>query len=368
MAMRWNERAWRIGLALMDVERTVVRKLVRTFGSATAACEAGPAEWCERARLKPEAAARFGRCVRQMERDGPECWERRLRSRGIRCLVPGDEDYPAALNDLVDPPVALFARGRGLLADLEQTVAVVGTRRASGYGLEAVRWIAEQFARAGLTVVSGMALGVDGEAHRAALEAGGCTTAVLASGPDVCYPPGHKELFAQLCERGNVLTEYPPGWPVAKHRFPERNRLIAALARATVVVQAGERSGALVTADWALELGRDVYVVPGPITSVHFRGSHRLIQQGAHLLFDPLDCLAEWGLGVSRSGTGTAAAPSVPARWVDLYDRMDDACAVPVLANVLGWPLHQVYAGLLELELAGLVERLPGGAYRRCRA
>jgi DNA processing protein len=291
--------------------------------------------------------------------------EQKLRERGIRCLLPGDSDWPTRLSDLADMPRVVFARGPGQPAPVAgglPTVAIVGTRRASSYGIEAARWISETLACAGIEIISGMALGIDGSAHQAALSCGGATTALLASGVDVCYPSSHQALYQQICEHGLVLSEYAPGSPVAKHRFPERNRLIAALADAVVVVQAGDKSGALRTVEQALELGRDIYVVPGPITAVHFRGSHRLLQDGARILVDPADLLADLGLTQT-----SVAATQVPARWQDLFDCLDEPMTAASLERKLSMRSEEVYAGLLELEVSGWIERVPGGLYCRVR-
>lgn len=297
---------------------------------------------------------------RWRQRLGQVSVEERLRARGIHCLLRTDTAYPLSLLDLDDPPVVLFTNGRRTPEQTRQ-IAIVGTRRASGYGLEAATWIGETLAAAGCTIISGLALGIDAAAHQSALSVSGQTVAVLACGIDLCYPPSHQALWLKIQQEGILISEYPPGTPVAKYRFPERNRLIAALAEAVVVVQAGDRSGALVTAEIALDLGRDIYVVPGPITSVHFRGAHRLIQDGASILLDPLQLLQD-GVG---NPTCAVATVDVPERWRNLYDALDDDVSATELAHFLRTPPAHVYAGLLELELAGLVERQPGGMYRR---
>ncbi len=279
-------------------------------------------------------------------------------------MVRGDENYPVSLLDLMDPPLVLFGMGdaRYLAGDVKK-VAVIGTRRASGYGLECANWIAKTLADNGVTVVSGLALGIDAAAHNASVCAPGSTVAVLASGVDVCYPSSNRGLYENILRAGALVSEYAPSAVAAKHRFPERNRLIAALSSHVVVVQAGEKSGALRTVDAALELGRDVYVVPGPITSVHFRGSHRLLQQGAQVLVDPNDVLLD--LNVTTLQTSLRNPQRVPERWSGLYELLTEAITAQDLARQLAVPPAHVYSGLLELELLGAVQRLPGGFYRR---
>jgi DNA processing protein len=179
----------------------------------------------------------------------------------IPCLSP---DYPAALRDLEPPPEMLWAIG-DLATLAEPVVAIVGTRRATAYGLRITRELATAYARAGACIVSGMAFGIDAAAHRAALDAGGRTVAVLGTGVDIAYPRANRALHQDLCARGLVLSEYPPGTQARKHYFVQRNRIIAALARLTIVVEAPFRSGALKTCDFADDLSRDVAVIPGPI-------------------------------------------------------------------------------------------------------
>jgi DNA processing protein len=278
----------------------------------------------------------------------------------IRMIVQGDENYPANLSHLADPPLVLFAKGDpSLIRHFSQSVAIVGTRRASGYGLEATAWISEVLARSGCVIVSGMAIGIDGQAHRSALEAGGKTIAVLGSGIDQCYPPSHRDIYHQITRHGLVLSEYAPTTPAAKHRFPERNRLIAALAKRVIVVQAGDRSGALRTADIALELGRDVYAVPGPITSGHHRGSNRLLQEGAGVITEAADLLEK------ANGQTPCGQLLEPTRWADLYQLVSSPMDAQGIAVALSRPVAQIYAGLLELELEGWIDRLPGGRYQQ---
>lgn len=285
----------------------------------------------------------------------------RLQSDGISIIVQGADNYPENLNHLTDPPLVLFAKGHlDLIHEYAQSVAIVGTRRASGYALEATTWIADVLARSGHTIVSGLAIGIDGQAHRAALAANGKTIAVLGAGIDKCYPPAHQEIYHRICDQGLLLSEYPPQTIVAKHRFPARNRLIAALSKRVVVVQAGDRSGALRTADIALELGRDVFAVPGPITATHHRGSNRLLQEGAGVITEPADLLPD--------RTNVDSEPQAePQRWTDLYQVLTSPQGAQALAVALALPISQVYAGLLELELDGWIERLPGSRYQQRR-
>ena len=192
-----------------------------------------------------------------------------LAARRLRFVGRSEAEYPPLLRELHDPPPGLFLRGSGAsrAASRQPGVAIVGARACSSYGSQVARLLGRELAAAGLVVVSGLARGIDGEAHRGALEAGGLTVAVLGCGVDRDYPAAHAQLAARICERGLVVSEYAPGVEPAPWRFPARNRIIAGLAAATVVVEARERSGALITADFALEDGREVFAVPGEITS-----------------------------------------------------------------------------------------------------
>ena len=211
-------------------------------------------------------SARFASFVRAFD---PASYLVAIEARGIRWLPRSAPSFPQALAAIFDPPVGLFVRGDEEVALLEQpAVAVVGARSCSSYGSSVARTLGRELAGAGLVVVSGLARGVDGEAHRGALEAGGTTIAVLGCGVERIYPAAHAELARRVMERGLIVSEYAPGVEPAPWRFPARNRIIAGLAAATVVVEARQRSGALITADLALEEGREVFAVPGEITSV----------------------------------------------------------------------------------------------------
>ena len=200
----------------------------------------------------------------------------------VRRLARADAEYPAALREIPDAPETLHVRGRLLDADA-LAVAIVGSRRATPYGLDVAELLAADLAARGVTIVSGLARGIDAAAHRGALRVGGRTIAVLGSGADVIYPPEHRRFAAEISERGAVVSQFVPGTPPLPHHFPARNRVIAALSLAVVVVEAAERSGSLITARLAAELGREVLAVPGRITTPESRGANRLIQDGAAL-------------------------------------------------------------------------------------
>jgi len=279
----------------------------------------------------------------------------RARELGAGVLGPWDPAYPEGLLHLPDPPAPLFVRGE--LPAPERAVAIVGTRRASPWAQALARDLARALAGAGVWVVSGLARGIDAAAHKGALEAGGKTLAVLGSALDRIYPPEHRALAEQM----SLATEFPFGTGPRPEHFPRRNRVIAALARAVVVVEAPERSGALITARYALELGREVLAVPGRPTDKKSRGSNRLIQDGAFPLLDPEELLAYLGLEL-----GAGEKPQVPNHLKALHQALSELGeALPDdLAQRTGLPAARVLAGLVELELLGLAEAMPGGRYK----
>ena len=271
-----------------------------------------------------------------------------------RRLRRGDNGYPALLGQIPDPPASLWVRGE---ADLEvlaaPAVAIVGARACSGYGRSVARALATETAAAGAVVVSGLARGVDGEAHRGALAAGGRTVAVLGCGIDRDYPAAHAELARSIVDAGGlIVSEYAPGVEPAPWRFPARNRIIAGLARATVVVEARERSGALITADFALEDGREVLAVPGEITSALSIGTNGLLRQGATPATCVADVLDALGLEISRT---SASVPEGPGAAAVLEALAVGAVTPDEVVRATTLSAAAVAAALVELELAGIV-------------
>ena len=271
-----------------------------------------------------------------------------------------DAEFPSLLGAIHDPPAQLFLRGGGELADLSRpAVAVVGARACSSYGRSVARSLACDLASAGLVVVSGLARGIDGEAHRGALDADGFTCAVLGCGIDRDYPAAHAELARRVAERGLVVSEYEPGVEPAPWRFPARNRIIAGLCAATVIVEARERSGALITADFALEEGRDVLAVPGEITSSLSAGTNALLRLGAIPVTSADDVLELFDLRrpvVERGPLGPAAEA--------LLERLrDGALTGDELVRTSGIDSAAASAALVELELARRIA-LEDGVYR----
>jgi DNA processing protein len=303
---------------------------------------------------------RFARFRRGFDESG---FRASLVARDLRFVGRSEDWYPRLLRELHDPPPGLFLRGAADAGRLGlPAVAVVGARACSSYGSQIARLLGRELAAAGLTVVSGLARGVDGEAHRGALEAGGPTVAVLGCGIDRDYPAAHAQLAARICEGGLVVSEYAPGVEPAPWRFPARNRVIAGLSVATIVVEARERSGALITADFALEAGREVFAVPGEITSALSSGTNALLRLGA----TPLTSVAD----VFESLAVEVAVPAPPElgetsrRVLEALGR--EPGGVDDLVRETGLDAAAIATTLAELELAGAVAEAEG-RYRGVR-
>ncbi|WP_374438450.1 DNA-processing protein DprA [Inhella sp.] len=290
-----------------------------------------------------------------------------LEEPGHSLLKLGDADYPQQLLNSPDPPLALFLDGRREQLS-HPALAIVGTRHPTPSGLELARQFAEDIAQAGWVVVSGLALGIDGAAHAAALQRGS-TWAVLGCGLDQIYPPRHRSLAARIREQGLLISEHAPGEPPLPANFPVRNRIIAGLSQGCLVVEAALRSGSLITARLASEAGREVFAVPGPIRSLQAQGCHQLIQQGAKLVQSLQDILDE------------LPAPSPPAPSQAPLSAPDAEPADPLLQALglepvgldrlqqrLGWGIAEVLTQIFQLELQGQVQRLPGERFVRTNA
>lgn len=327
------------------------RQLVERHGSAAAALDAALTGERRRAALTAadEAIAAAAAC-------GAAVW------------LPSDPEYPAALLDLSDPPARLFGLGAAAAAR-RPAVSIVGTRESSAYGESVATELARALAEAGAAVVSGMARGIDAAAHRAALACGGRTVAVLGTGVDVPYPVSHRGLHAEIASAGLVLSEELPGARPGPGSFPRRNRIIAALSDVTIVVEAGVKSGALITAGAALELGRAVAAVPGPMHAAASRGTNELLRDGAAVITSVDDALALLSLprgderASERVAEGAAAlGPAAGAVWEALARGPLDPDA---LSERAGLAARECLTGVTALELAGLVSVEPSGRLRR---
>ena len=324
------------------------RALVDRFGSPAEALAASASDFAEVAG-KGAAAARRGNAFAQHAR----LVVRRCAAAEIALLVYGTPEYPSALRDLTGPPCVLFALGRTELLR-GPCVAVVGSRRATAYGRRIARRLGAHLAGQGRCVVSGMAMGIDAEAHRGALP--GPTAAVLGSGVDVASPPRNAALYRNILESGVVVSEYAPGVRPEPHHFPVRNRIIAALASDAIIVEATQQSGALITAGIALDLGREVHAVPGPIDRATSEGTNRLIADGAGVIVD---------IGPEDAFTYAERAPEEP----ELRELLDAVPAAPVtveeVALAINRPVEEVATSLTVLEIRGYLTPTRDGRVMR---
>jgi DNA processing protein len=282
---------------------------------------------------------------------------------GARFLTPDDAEYPSSCLQLDDPPVALYVRGGRLDVD-EVRVAIVGARRCSMLGGEIARDLGRRLGSAGVCVVSGAAYGIDASSHRGALDAGGRTIAVLGSGIDVGYPRSSADLIERIAQAGSVVSEYAPGVPAEPHRFPARNRIVVALSSALVVVEGAALSGSRISVDHALDLGREVFAVPGPITSPLAEVPLALIRDGATMIRGAHDLLDDLGL-VAPVGTELVEPPiELPEDERLVWTSLVESSLPDTLANAIPMSLSRTVAALTRLELRGLV-RSTAGRYER---
>ena len=376
--MEREELASWLRLALTPgVGNDTARKLLAAFGPppdvfaapASALREfAGPTIAAALAQPPPEFAAQLEATLAWLEQQQPDMPR--------RVLHLADTDYPPALLNTDDPPLLLHVLGR-IPAQWPAAIAVVGSRNPTPQGRDNAQAFGRSLAQAGLTVVSGLALGIDGAAHEGALEGAApdqlATIAVVGTGLDRVYPRQHEALAARIAQRGLIVSEYPLGTPPLPANFPRRNRIIAGLSEGTLVVEAALQSGSLITARMAIDQGKDVFAIPGSIHSTQSRGCHALLRQGAKLVESAQDVLEELRPGL-------APAASTPARSTDGGDGATgaarqllealgfDPVGLDALIARTGTSTSELQAHLLELELAGLVARLPGGLYQRTAA
>jgi len=368
-----QERAAYVALALTPgIGAARMSALLSHFQTATGALSAPFAFLCTVPGITRAAATAIGQT-------SPTAGERALAAvaaRGACCILPDDPPFPTALKEIPDPPTLIFAQGQVDLLKLAG-VAIVGSRDHSPYGAEVCREVAREAAQAGVAVVSGMARGLDAIAHTAALDAGGATIGLLGNGLGVVYPAANRVLYRRVSEEGLLLTEFPPGERPGVGAFPRRNRLISGLARVTVVIEAAEGSGTLITVGTALAQGRDVMAVPGNISSPTSIGTNRLIRDGAEPLLEVADLLAHYPEVVARRDDGTVArasasspptaqaAPEPPADLLPLERGLFEALrGGPVELDQLitgcGRETAEVLAAVSSLELRGLVVEAAG--------
>ncbi|MGA1794711.1 MAG: DNA-processing protein DprA [bacterium] len=345
---------------------SVVRRLCQVFGSVDMVLKASAEQLSKVEGVTPELAKNMSsfHAEKALKKE-----KGLMAQHKVDFLTIEDPGYPESLSQIFDPPLVLYIKGR-IIPDDKMSVAIVGSRRPTIYGKTVAEDFAERLACRGITIVSGLARGIDTKAHRGALKGGGRTIAVLGSGMDRVYPRENKPLVGAVVENGAVVSEFPMGTAPLKQNFPMRNRIISGLALGTMVVEAGDVSGALITARLALEQGRDVFAVPGPVNSPLSKGTNGLIKQGARLADDVEDIFEE--LGPHLGPLMTREAP--PVRRRSVHSDGDD----PVLSVLTGTPQHidalvektgltarQLGSRLVHLEMKGMVTKLPGNMYVR---
>jgi DNA processing protein len=295
---------------------------------------------------------------------------KRVADFGCHILIPTDEEYPASLRQIYDPPIVLYVKGK-LTTNDKNSVALVGSRQTTHYGLEVARKLGYQLAYMGVTVVSGGARGIDTAAHQGALNAKGRTVAVLGTGINLVFPAENAELFERIAGSGAVVTQFPFNRTADKQTFPIRNRIVAGMTLGTVVVEANLTSGALITANFATEYGRQVFAVPGRIDSPRSKGCHDLIKKGAKLCEGPEDILSEFEylFPVSNKPASQTGLPAMTLSESEqkVYDFLNDReeFAIDELVRWSGLPVSTVSVALLSLEMKRLVKQLPGKLFVR---
>ena len=335
------------------------KTLLDVFGNPEAAWNASPAALIEAA-LSQKIVESFQRVRKGVSLD--QIWDR-IQSLGVEVRTWDDEGYPRHLKEIDQPPPILYVRG-SLIPEDEWSVAIVGTRRVTTYGRQVAEEVATTLAQNGVTIISGLARGVDSIAHKAAINAGGRTLAVLGNGVDIVYPPENRLLTAQIMEHGALVSDYALGTQPDGINFPPRNRIISGLSMAVIIVEAGLTSGALITATFAVEQGRDVFAVPGNINAPQSQGTNRLIRDGAQPLLNPQDVLE--ALNLTMVTEHRAVRVALPANPVEasLYQLLThEPKHVDEIRSQANMPIETVSATLAMMELKGMVRQVGGMNY-----
>jgi DNA processing protein len=354
-----DKRYW-VGFNLVrGIGAVRLQALIDHFGDAASAWQGTPDE-LRAAGLGAKVIERFLEVRKDVDLD--KLWDK-INAQGINILTWHDETYPPRLKDIEHPPPILFIRGEFLPED-HFAVAIVGTRKVTSYGRQVTEELSTFLASNGVTVISGLARGVDAIAHATTLKAGGRTVAVLGSGVDRIYPPENRDLAERIMTRGALISDYAIGTAPESSNFPPRNRIISGLSLAVIVIEAGETSGALITAEFAAEQGREVFAVPGNILAPQSKGTNKLIQNGAQPLLTPQDLLQ--ALNLTRVGEQKAARKILPVDEVEaqvLNALGREPLHVDELRNQTGLPVEKVSAALVMMELKGMVRQVGGMQY-----
>ena len=346
------------------------RSLLEHFGEAPKILAASAARIQQVRNIGEETAARIAAWEKSVDLAGEL---KRIQDFGCHVLIQSDESYPASLREIYDPPVVLYVKGE-LTGRDKNGIAMVGSRLTTPYGIETAQKLAYQLAYLGVTVVSGGARGIDTAAHQGALSAKGRTIAVLGTGINLVWPPENAELYARIAANGAVITQFPFNRPADKQTFPIRNRIVAGMTLGTLVVEANLSSGALITANFAIEYGRQVFAVPGRIDSPRSKGCHELIKKGAKLCEGAEDVLGEFeylfpasNKPPSAGETGVLPALELSANEQKVYDAVTagEESTIDEVIRAAGLPSSTVSVALLGLEMKRLVRQLPGKLFVR---
>lgn len=345
--------------AVPRMNETRLKRLLARFGEPEKILAAKPADLEEVRGIDAELAAAIAGYKRSA---GTRESIKSCRAAGVRTVAFTSPDFPAPLRDLAHMPPVLFMLGEVTDKD-RQAIALVGTRRPSFYGRQIAEKLGRELAGNGVTVVSGLARGIDTFAHKGALAAGGRTIAVLGCGIDVYYPPENRQLQNSIPEHGAVTSEFPPGMEPMAMNFPKRNRIVSGLSQGVVAVEAGEKSGVLNTVAWAVDQGRDVYAVPGNLTSPQSTGTNRLLKEGARPVWSVEDILSDLGIKAKREARARVEVSADEKPVLEYLSGepkyVDDIC------ESLGIPVATLLSLLMQLELKGLVRQMPGKLFVR---
>ena len=357
-----DEKYWAALAAVEGIGSAAMLRLYDRFKDMSLAWSAARSELIE-AGIPKERAAQV---VEERKRIDPDIEMERVESANARLITFGSAAFPPLLREIPSPPAVLYIKGGFTEQDLTRTIAIVGTRRISPYGRQITSLLAADLAAAGLTVISGLAFGVDGAAHRATLDAGGRTIAVLGTGIDIVYPAKHRRLAEEVAESGAVVTEFPPGTKPAGENFPQRNRIISGLSVATLVTEAPAKSGALITASFANHQGRDVLAAPGDVFSVNSAGCNALIRDGAAMARNSDDVLETINFAARAIQLPFEVEPPPPMRE-DERQVVEALSLKPIhrdeITRACGLPAHKVAALLTIMEMKGLAKDVGGGHY-----
>ena len=359
-----SQKPYWIGINLVKgIGAVRLRGLLDFFGDAKTAWEANSAD-LRAAGLSPAIVKRFIHTRENVNLQ--KVWDD-IAAKNIRVMNWEDADYPARLREIAQPPPILYLRGE-ILEEDAWAVAIVGTRRVTAYGRQVTEEVAAFLAQKGITIVSGLARGVDGIAHQAALKAGGRTIAVLGSGVNRIYPPEHRNLAQSIEKSGAVISDYAPDTPPEGSNFPPRNRIISGLSMATIIIEAGQTSGALITANFALEQGREIFALPGNIYAPQSKGPNKLIQKGAHPLLQPRDILEV--LDLTRITQHKSAQQTLPtdATEIQLLSSLShEPSHIDEIRAKTGLAVEKVSSTLVMMELKGMVRHVGNMNYVNVR-